>query len=89
MNWKTAYRSIYYQGAPEPEDLDLKRTETALGQTASTVDNLGTVTAFAYDPFGNLEFREARLGTRREDFTHDTGRLPIRFDRLTVSSTGW
>jgi len=30
MNWKTAYRSIYYQGAPEPEDLDLKRSETAL-----------------------------------------------------------
>lgn len=30
MNWKTAYRSIYYQGAPEPDDLDLKRAETAL-----------------------------------------------------------
>lgn len=30
MNWKTAYRSIYYQGAPEPEDMDLKARETAL-----------------------------------------------------------
>ena len=30
MNWKTAYRSIYYQGAPEPDDMDLKAAETAL-----------------------------------------------------------
>ena len=30
MNWKTDYRSIYYLGAPEPPDLDLKRAETAL-----------------------------------------------------------
>lgn len=30
MNWKTDYRSIYYRGAPEPEDLDLKWDETAL-----------------------------------------------------------
>jgi nicotinamidase-related amidase len=30
MSWKTAHRSIYYQGAPEPEDLDLKPRETAL-----------------------------------------------------------
>lgn len=30
MNWKTAYRSIYYDGAPEPDDLDLKPAETAL-----------------------------------------------------------
>ncbi len=30
MSWKTAYRSIYYQNAPEPEDLDLKANETAL-----------------------------------------------------------
>jgi nicotinamidase-related amidase len=30
LNWKTAYRSIYYQGAPEPEDPDLKLEETAL-----------------------------------------------------------
>ncbi len=29
-NWKTAYRSIYYQGAQEPDDLDLKPLETAL-----------------------------------------------------------
>lgn len=30
MSWKTAYRSIYYQGAPEPEDMDLAPAETAL-----------------------------------------------------------
>jgi len=30
MNWKTDYRSIYYVGAPEPPDLDLKPAETAL-----------------------------------------------------------
>lgn len=30
MNWKTSYRSFYYQGAPEPEDIVLKADETAL-----------------------------------------------------------
>ncbi len=30
MNWKTDYRSIYYQGAPEPDDLVLQPKETAL-----------------------------------------------------------
>ena len=30
MNWKTDWRSIYYQGAPEPDDLDLLPAETAL-----------------------------------------------------------
>ena len=30
MNWKTAYRSFYYRGAPEPEDLVLDRAETAM-----------------------------------------------------------
>src|SRR6188472_907247 len=30
MNWKTAFRSIYYDGAPEPADLDLPWRETAL-----------------------------------------------------------
>ncbi|MCR4283015.1 MAG: cysteine hydrolase [Bauldia sp.] len=30
MNWKTDYRSIYYRGAPEPDDLELKPEETAL-----------------------------------------------------------
>ena len=24
-NWKTAYRSFYYQNAPEPEDIKLLR----------------------------------------------------------------
>ncbi len=30
MSWKTSYRSIYYQGAPEPDDLVLPVKETAL-----------------------------------------------------------
>ncbi len=30
MNWKTEWRSIYYRGAPEPEDMELARAETAL-----------------------------------------------------------
>jgi nicotinamidase-related amidase len=29
MNWKTDFRSIYYDGAPEPEDMALKPEETA------------------------------------------------------------
>lgn len=30
MNWKTMYRSFYYQDAPEPEDIVLQKNETAL-----------------------------------------------------------
>ena len=30
MTWKTRHRSFYYEGAPEPDDLDLKPPETAL-----------------------------------------------------------
>jgi len=30
MSWKTRNRSFYYEGAPEPADLDLKAPETAL-----------------------------------------------------------
>ena len=30
MTWKTSYRSIYYEGAPEPDDLVLPVKETAL-----------------------------------------------------------
>ena len=30
MTWKTAYRSIYYDGAPEPENPDLTKAHTAL-----------------------------------------------------------
>jgi len=41
MSWKTAYRSFYYQGAPEPEDLDLKPEETAM--LCIDVQNYGMV----------------------------------------------
>lgn len=30
MSWKTAYRSFYYEDAPEPEDIVLRPTDTAL-----------------------------------------------------------
>ena len=30
MSWKTAWRSFYYQDAPEPEDIVLVPAETAL-----------------------------------------------------------
>ncbi|WP_116132055.1 cysteine hydrolase family protein [Tropicimonas sp. IMCC34043] len=30
MSWKTAYRSFYYQNAPEPDDIVLPTAETAL-----------------------------------------------------------
>ena len=30
MSWKTAYRSIYYDGAPEPADPNLAKESTAL-----------------------------------------------------------
>ena len=30
MSWKTAYRSMYYDGAPEPDDPDLSKQHTAL-----------------------------------------------------------
>jgi hypothetical protein len=30
MTWKTDYRSIYYDGAPEPDDPDLAKASTAL-----------------------------------------------------------
>jgi hypothetical protein len=30
MNWKTAYRSFYYETAPAPDDLQLAPSETAM-----------------------------------------------------------
>jgi nicotinamidase-related amidase len=41
MSWKTAHRSFYYQGAPEPADPVLKRDETAL--LCIDVQNYGMV----------------------------------------------
>ncbi|MGA7979227.1 MAG: isochorismatase family cysteine hydrolase [Chromatiaceae bacterium] len=41
MSWKTAYRSFYYQGAPEPEDLALPPSETAM--LCIDVQNYGLV----------------------------------------------
>ncbi len=41
MSWKTAHRSFYYQGAPEPADLVLSPQETAL--LCIDVQNYGMV----------------------------------------------
>jgi nicotinamidase-related amidase len=41
MSWKTAYRSFYYEGAPEPDDLILPPAETAL--LCIDVQNYGLV----------------------------------------------
>lgn len=46
MGWKNAYRSFYYQGAPEPEDLRLERQETLL----LTIDIQNTYLEIAEDP---------------------------------------
>ncbi|MEN8168203.1 MAG: isochorismatase family cysteine hydrolase, partial [Pseudomonadota bacterium] len=46
MGWKNAYRSFYYQGAPEPEDPQLKRDETLL----LTIDIQNTYLEIAEDP---------------------------------------
>ncbi len=43
MSWKTAHRSFYYQNAPEPADLDLVPSETAL--LCIDVQNYGMVLA--------------------------------------------
>lgn len=47
MNWKKAYRSFYYEGAPEPKDLELDFKKTAL----LTIDIQNTYLKPAEDPF--------------------------------------
>ncbi|MCU7851395.1 MAG: cysteine hydrolase [Candidatus Thiodiazotropha sp. (ex Monitilora ramsayi)] len=46
MNWKQAYRSFYYQGAPEPADLELRHDETVM----LTIDVQNTYLKPADDP---------------------------------------
>ncbi|MCU7829950.1 MAG: cysteine hydrolase [Candidatus Thiodiazotropha sp. (ex Myrtea sp. 'scaly one' KF741663)] len=46
MNWKQAYRSFYYQGAPEPADLELHHDETVM----LTIDVQNTYLKPADDP---------------------------------------
>ncbi|PLX63416.1 cysteine hydrolase family protein [Sedimenticola selenatireducens] len=48
MGWKTDYRSFYYQGAPEPEDLILSPQETVL----LTIDIQNVYLQLADDPAG-------------------------------------
>ena len=46
MNWKTAYRSFYYENAPPPEDLVLNPTETAM----LSIDVQNLYLKMAHDP---------------------------------------
>jgi nicotinamidase-related amidase len=46
VNWKTAYRSFYYQGAPQPADPDLKPEQTVL----LTIDIQNVYMQLAEDP---------------------------------------
>lgn len=46
MNWKTAYRSFYYENAPEPEDLLLNPAETAM----LSIDVQNTYAQISRDP---------------------------------------
>ncbi|MES9992173.1 MAG: isochorismatase family cysteine hydrolase [Candidatus Thiodiazotropha sp.] len=46
MNWKQAYRSFYYEGAPDPTDLELPHNNTAL----LTIDVQNTYLKPAEDP---------------------------------------
>ena len=46
MNWKTAYRSFYYENAPEPEDLILNPAETAM----LSIDVQNTYAQLSDDP---------------------------------------
>ncbi|HPF58418.1 MAG TPA: isochorismatase family cysteine hydrolase [Candidatus Competibacteraceae bacterium] len=46
MNWKTAYRSFYYENAPEPDDLILNLAETAM----LSIDVQNTYSQISSDP---------------------------------------
>lgn len=46
MNWKTAYRSFYYENAPEPADLILNPAETAM----LCIDVQNTYSQISNDP---------------------------------------
>lgn len=52
VNWKTAYRSFYYVGAPEPEEPDLKPDETVL----LTIDIQNTYMQATDDPAEQLRW---------------------------------
>lgn len=70
MSWKTAYRSFYYQGAPEPEDIALVPAETAL----LVIDIQNTYLAPKPDPADDARWQPffARM---RETVIPNTARL--------------
>ncbi|MES9851390.1 MAG: cysteine hydrolase family protein [Candidatus Thiodiazotropha sp. L084R] len=79
MNWKNSYRSFYYQGAPEPEDLNLAHQKTAL----LTIDIQNTYMQPAQDP---IEYqRWAPFQKRmREIVIPTTQDLQIRFRQHNI-----
>lgn len=70
MNWKTAYRSFYYEGAPEPEDIVLDPDETAV----LVVDIQGTYLKESDDPAQNARWAPFRQ-RMREVVIPNTARL--------------
>ena len=74
MNWKTDYRSFYYEGADEPSDLSLPAAETAL----LSIDVQNTYLALPDDPVERA--RWAPFHKRmREVVIPATARLQGRF----------
>lgn len=70
MNWKTSYRSFYYEGAPEPEDIVLTSEDTAV----LVVDIQGIYLKEADDPAQNVRWAPFRQ-RMREVVIPNTARL--------------
>lgn len=82
MNWKTAYRSFYYENAPEPEDIRLVPGETAL----LTIDIQNTYLERPEDPaeaarwapfFARMEETVIPNTARLQDWARRHGVEPI------------
>ena len=74
MNWKTAYRSFYYQDAPTPDDMVLRPEQTAL--LCIDVQNYGL--AAKSDPEEQVRW-EPFFERMRQTVIPGIGRLQARF----------
>ena len=70
MNWKTSYRSFYYEGAPEPEDIVLTPEDTAV----LVVDIQSIYLKESDDPAQNVRWEPFRQ-RMREVVIPNTARL--------------
>ncbi len=61
MNWKRAYRSFYYEGAPEPEAMDLVPDETVM----LTIDVQNSYLEIADDPLEQARWAPFQERMRR------------------------